>query len=119
MTATPDRRDAMVDGVDVDAVAAAACSCPDVVGLTAGWVGGRATYLPGRRVEGVAVDADAVVVQVRSRWGVTAGTLARQVRAAVAPLSAGRRVDVVVADLEDPPAEADGSRGGGTNLVGP
>jgi len=120
MTGTPGRRDAVVDGVDVDAVADAVCACPDVVALTAGWVGGRATYLPGRRVEGVAVDADAVVVQVRSRWGVTARELAGQVRTAVAPLAAGRRVDVVVADLADPPpAGADGGRGGGTNLIGP
>ena len=98
--------DAMVDGVDVDAVAAAVRACPDVAGLTAGGMGGRATYLPGRRVEGVAVDGDAVVVQVRSRWGVPAGELADRVRAVVAPLVAGRRVDVVVADLADPPATA-------------
>ncbi|MEU8264080.1 hypothetical protein AB0C02_26085 [Micromonospora sp. NPDC048999] len=103
MTTIVGQRDAVVDGVDVDAVAAAARACPDVVGLTAGWMGGRTAYLPGRRVEGVAVDADAVVVQVRSRWGVTAGELAGQVRAAVAPLAAGRRVDVAIADLEDPP----------------
>lgn len=115
MTATLGQCDAVVDGVDVDAVVAAVCACPDVVGLTAGWVGGRSTYLPGRQVDGVAVDADAVVVQVRSRWGVTAAELAGQVRAAAAPLAAGRRVDVVVADLEDPPARADGRRDGCAN----
>ncbi len=102
MTATIGRRDAIVDGVDVEAVVAAVRACPDVVGLTAGWPGGRTTYLPGRQVEGVAVDADAVVVQVRARWGVTARALADEVRAAVAPLTAGRRVDVVIADLEEP-----------------
>ncbi|MEU3454855.1 hypothetical protein ABZ671_14815 [Micromonospora sp. NPDC006766] len=103
MTTIVGQRDAVVDGVDVDAVAAAARACPDVVDLTAGWTGGRATYLPGRRVEGVAVDADAVVIQVRARWGMTARALADEVRAVVAPLVAGRRVDVVIADLEEPP----------------
>lgn len=109
MTATVGQRDAVVDGVDVDAVAAAVRGCPGVLDLTAGWVGGRATYLPGRRIEGVAVDADAVVVQVQGRWDVTARELAGQIRAAVTPLAAGRRVDVVLADLENPrPDGADG-----------
>ena len=68
--------------------------------LTAGWPGGRITYQP-RQVEGVAVGPDiVVVVQVRGRWGVTAEKLAGEARAAVV---AGRRVDVVVADLEEPP----------------
>ncbi|MFU8853217.1 hypothetical protein ACNAW0_19830 [Micromonospora sp. SL1-18] len=103
MTAIVGQHDAVVDGVDVDAVVDAVRACPDVVGLTSGWPGGRSTYLPGRQIEGVAVDPDAVVVQIRGRWGVTAEELAGEVRAAVAPLVAGRRVDVVIADLEDPP----------------
>ncbi|SCL68482.1 hypothetical protein [Micromonospora eburnea] len=69
MTAIEKQGDAVVDGVDVDAVLAAVQACRGVAGLTAGWPGGRTTYLPGRQVEGVAVDADAVVVQVRGRWG--------------------------------------------------
>ncbi|MFI7604256.1 hypothetical protein ACIBTV_03945 [Micromonospora sp. NPDC049366] len=92
---------AVVDGVDVDAVAAAVRACPAVAGLVA--LGGRGTYLPGRRVDGVVVDADTVLVQVRARWGARAPELAAQVRAAVAPLVAGRHIDVVVADVGDPP----------------
>ncbi len=120
MTATVGQPDAVVDGVDVDAVAAAVRACPGVLDLTAGWMGGRATYLPGRRIEGVAVDADAVVVQVRGRWEVTARELAGQIRAAVAPLAAGRRVDVVLADLDKPlPTEADTRPDGYPNPPGP
>ncbi|MFC3499692.1 hypothetical protein ACFOOK_01585 [Micromonospora krabiensis] len=98
---------AVVEGVDVDAVAAAVCACPAVVGLVA--LDGRGTYLPGRRVDGVVVDADAVVVQVRARWGAHVPELAAQVRAAVAPLVAGRQIDVVLADVGDPP-DGDGQR---------
>jgi hypothetical protein len=69
--------------------------------------GGRwgevATYLPGRRVPGVRVAADAVLVQVRGRWGVPAVEVATRIRRILAALVAGRRVDVVLADLGDPP----------------
>ena len=49
---------------------------------------------------------DHVVVSVRSRWGVPAAELARQVRFVLAPLTGARRIDVVVADVADPPATA-------------
>jgi hypothetical protein len=97
-----------VDGVDVDAVAAAVRSCAAVDDLCSGPWGGVVSYLPGRQVPGVRAARDHVVVSVRSRWGVPAADLARQVRAALAPLAGGRRVDIIVADVTDPaPAAAE------------
>jgi hypothetical protein len=97
---------AMVDGVDLDAVAAAARSCAAVDDLCPGPWGGVVSYLPGRQVAGVRVTSDHVVISVRGRWGVPFAELARQVRSALAALVAPRRVDVVVADLSEAAAEA-------------
>jgi hypothetical protein len=99
---------AVVDGVDLDAVAAAARGCAAVDDLCPGPWGGVVSYLPRRQVAGVRVASDHVVISVRGRWGVPAGELASQVRAAVTRLVAPRRVDIVVADLADP-AEAPGA----------
>jgi hypothetical protein len=99
---------AAVDGVDVDAVVAAVRSCAAVEDLCSGAWGGVVSYLPGRQVAGVRVVRDHVLVSVRSRWGVPAADLARQVRAALAALAGGRRVDVIIADVTDPaPAAAE------------
>ena len=92
---------AVVDGVDLDAVAAAARGCPAVDDLCSGSWGGVVSYLPGREVAGVRVTHDHVVISVRGRWGVPVIELAGQVRAAVTGLVGPRRVDVVVADLAD------------------
>jgi hypothetical protein len=94
---------AVADGLDVDAVADAARTCPAVSRLCSGPWGGVVSYLPGREVPGVRVTRDHVVVSVCSRWGVPAAELARQVRVALAPLAGARRIDVVVADVADPP----------------
>ena len=94
---------AVIDGLDVQAVAAAAAGCAGVSGLNDGQYGEVASYLPGLRVPGVQVRKDSVLVQVRSRWGVPAADLLRQIAAAVGPVSRGRRVDVVVGDIDDPP----------------
>ena len=75
---------AVVDGVDLDAVAAAARSCPAIDDLSAGAWGGVVSYLPGRQVAGVRVASDHVVISVRGRWGVPVREMARQVRTAVA-----------------------------------
>ena len=48
-------RAAVVDGVDLDAVAAAARSCAAVDDLCSGAWGGVVSYLPGRQVAGVNV----------------------------------------------------------------
>jgi hypothetical protein len=97
----------MVDGVDIDAVAAAARGCPAVDDLCSGAWGGVVSYLPGRRVPGVRVASGHVVVSVRSRWGIPAVDVARQVRSGLATLTGARPVDVIVADVSDPvPAAA-------------
>ena len=98
---------AIVYGVDVDAVAAAVEACPGVSGLHGGRYGEVTTYLPGRAVRGVVVDADRVRVQVRSAWGVEAPALAAAIAAALAPLTGNRAVDVAVADIDDPPFTPD------------
>src|SRR3984957_20859012 len=89
---------AMVAGVDLDAVAAAARGCPSIDDLSPGAWGGVVSYLPGRQVVGVRIASDHVVISVRGRWGAPAGEMARQDRIAVRPLVARRRIDLVVAD---------------------
>lgn len=94
---------AVIDGIDVEAVSAAAAGCPDVSGLDSGRFGEVASYLPGRQVPGVAVRDDSVLIQVRSRWGVPAAELLGQVTAAVSPFTGHRRVELVIGDIDDPP----------------
>ena len=101
---------AVIDGVDLDAVAAAARSCAAVDDLCPGPWGGVVSYLPGRQVAGVRVASDHVVISVRGRWGIPVSELAGQIHAAVGELVALRRIDIVVADLTEPAADApDGS----------
>ena len=97
--------DAVVDGVDVDAVAAAVRACPAVDGLRGGGPGEVATYLPGRRIVGVQVTPAGLVVAVRGRWGVSAAALAGQIRDVVAALAPGRRVEVRLVEVADPPGQ--------------
>jgi hypothetical protein len=95
---------AVIDGVDVDAVAAAVAGCAGVSALDGGPFGEVVSYLPGRKVAGVVVGNGRVTVQVRSWWGVPAAELAARITAVLAPLIGHRPVDVVVADIDDPPA---------------
>lgn len=100
---------ALVDGVDVDRVAAAVAACPAVARLTAGRAG-AGSYLPGRRVAGVAVrpapgGPARVAVHVVAHAGVPVSEVADQVRTAVAPLAPGSPVDVAVEDVLDPLAD--------------
>jgi len=99
---TAPQADAVVDGVDVDAVAQAVAACPGVDGLCSPKENPVVTYLPGRVVDGVRVDTDCVVVAVRGRWGVPASTWATQVRLAVAPLVGDRTVQLVLGDVVAP-----------------
>lgn len=102
VTAAAGPFDANVDGVDVDLVAAAVRGCPAVAGLVGGPPYGAATYLPGRRIDGITVTAGTVMIQVRSRWE-PATELAAQIRRAAGVLTPLHQIDVVVADIEDPP----------------
>jgi hypothetical protein len=94
---------AFIDGVDVDAVAAAVQACAGVAGLDGGRFGEVVSYLPGRTVPGVVVSDSRVKVQIRSRWGIPARELAALITSALAPFTRGKPVDVVVADIDDPP----------------
>ncbi|MEV0272765.1 hypothetical protein AB0H43_28630 [Hamadaea sp. NPDC050747] len=95
----------LTDDVDVDAIVEAVRRCPGVEDLYAGSPVELATYLPGRRVVGVRVTESAVEVQIRTRWGRTIPEIGAAVLAAVAPLSGGRPVDVLVADVVGEPGE--------------
>lgn len=97
---------AVIDGVDLDAVAAAVRSCPAIDDLSPGPWGGVVSYLPGRQLAGLRVASDHVLISVRGRWGVPVAEMARQVRTAVAGLVGSRRVDLEVADLAGVPGEA-------------
>jgi hypothetical protein len=95
---------ALIDGVDVDAVAAAVRACPAVDDLYSSTSEAIASYLPGRRVTGVRVGADSVLVSVRLRWGVAVPELAAQLRGALSALVAPRRLDIAVADVSVEPS---------------
>jgi hypothetical protein len=95
---------AVIDGVDVGAVAAAVQGCAGVSALDSGRFGEVASYLPGRRVPGVVVRDRSVLVGVRSRWGVRAADLFAEVASAVAPLIGRRWAEVAIGDIDDPPA---------------
>ena len=94
---------AVIDGVNVDAVAAAVLGCAGVAGLDGGRFGEVTSYLPGRKVPGVVVSGGRVTVQIRSRWAVPAPGLAALITAVLAPLTGSRPIDVVIADIDDPP----------------
>jgi uncharacterized alkaline shock family protein YloU len=104
--------DGVVDGVDVDRVAAAVAACPAVARLTGG-IGGLGTYLPGRRVPGVVVRESAgpsppkVEVHVVARYGPTMREVASQVRTALAALIPASAVDVIIDDVDTEPPPLD------------
>lgn len=100
----PRAEDAVIDGIDVDAVAAAVLGCAGVSGLDGGRYGEVTTYLPGRSVRGVTVGDGRVRVQVRAAWDTEAPVLAIAITTAVSPLTGNRPVDVLIADIDDPSA---------------
>ena len=96
---------ALVEGVDVDALADAVRACPSVVRLTGGPLDSAATYLPGRRVAGVVVRRDPgtglqVQVHVVARYGPTMATVAEQVRAVATAHAPGARTHVSIDDID-------------------
>ncbi|HEY2193352.1 MAG TPA: hypothetical protein VGH76_13790 [Actinomycetospora sp.] len=83
-------------------VADALLAHPDVVRLSGGPYGGIATYLPGRRLLGVALGEgeEPTRIGVVLRLGAPVHATADALRVLVAAQTGARRVDVVVADLE-------------------
>ncbi|MGC2654660.1 MAG: hypothetical protein WA317_13905 [Mycobacterium sp.] len=92
----------VIEGVDVDALAAAVRSCQGVDDLERGPLGSVATYLPGRQLAGIRIGSDRVTVQVKGTWGVSVHELVAQIKQAAAPFVGNRTVDIVLADLTDP-----------------
>ncbi len=91
--------------VDPDAVAAAVQACPNVARLSAGTVEEIATYLPGRRVQGIRATDDVLEVHVVAKWGVPLPAVGAEVRQAVGALAGGRSITVAIEDLELPEVE--------------
>jgi hypothetical protein len=85
---------------DADAIAAATLACPAVAGLHEGGTRAVATYLPGRRVIGVRVEDQRVLVSVVLASGSSVRSLEAQVRSRLAPHVEGREIDVYVADVQ-------------------
>ena len=97
--------------VDPDAVASAVLACPHVAGLSAGPVEEVATYLPGRRVQGIRVQDDSLEIHLVARWGAPLPDVAAEVRRAIGPLAGGRSITVAIEDLEVPEVEVSGEVG--------
>lgn len=91
----------------VDAVATAILTCSAVASLSAtGW-SPVATYLPGRRVDGVRLVDGRVQVAVIAAFGATVPELVGQVRTAVASVVGVGPVDVTVVDVQTPADRVD------------
>ena len=83
-----------------DRVAAAVVSCPGVARLASGGLVPVATYLRGRRVDGVRLGDGRVLVAVVARYPVPIPQVAAEIRAAVGGIVAGQPVDVHVSDVD-------------------
>lgn len=83
----------------IDEIAEAARTCPAVAGLHGGRFGQHTTYLPGRRVAGVKVSSEQILVGVIGCYPAGVSEIASQVRAAVGALAPGVPVTVNVEDL--------------------
>jgi hypothetical protein len=92
-----------------DLIAAAVLAVPHVVALSGGRVGEIATYLPGRRVEGVRMRREHVEVHVVARYGPTMAEVGAAVHAAVVGAVGPTQVIVGIDDLAVPPFPGDGA----------
>jgi hypothetical protein len=90
--------------VDVEVIAAGVAACPSVARLYPGRAAEVATYLPGRRVEGVRVADDELEVHVVAAWDVPLPLVADEVRDIATPLSEGLPVAVYIDDVDIPAA---------------
>jgi hypothetical protein len=85
-----------------DSIAAATTACPSVARMSAGDLGEVATYLPGRRVEGVRISDDGVEVHVVARWDVSLPAAADEIREALKRVVGDLPVSVFIDDVETP-----------------
>lgn len=106
-------------------IAAAVSACRGVASMSGGKFGEIATYLPGRRVIGIRITEDAVEIHVVATWGRTLPEVAEEIRTAGVSLAGGRRIDVVIDDVDLPfpehagrSADSKGSRGSGRAASG-
>jgi hypothetical protein len=83
-----------------DEVAGAVRRCSDVADLSSGPFGTVATYLPGKRVSGVALRDDEVEISIIVRQGRPLPEIADEVRAAVAPFVGDRPVNVHIGGMQ-------------------
>ncbi|MDQ3783746.1 MAG: hypothetical protein M3360_02520 [Actinomycetota bacterium] len=90
--------------VDVEVIAALVAACPSVARLYGGFAAEVATYLPGRRVEGVRLGEDELEVHVVAAWDVPLPQVADEVREAAVPVGGGLPVAVFIDDVDIPPA---------------
>ena len=102
---------------EVDRIAAAVMTAPGVVKLGGGGLRQPVTYLTGRRVEGVRVSAHCVEVAVVAQFGIPAPELGKRIRKVVTPLTNGRAIDVLIADVQLPDeVDAAGQRDVGSDV---
>ena len=101
-TPAADPRPARPAHPDPDLIALAVLAVPHVVALSGGLVGEIATYLPGRRVEGVRVRTGHVEVHVVARYGPTMADVGAAVRTAVVATAGPLAVTVGIDDVAAP-----------------
>ena len=84
----------------IEAIAAAVLASPAVARLHGGRFNTVTSYLPGRRVVGVAVTPSEITVGVVGHYPNTIAQIAAQVRAAVATVVPGVAVTVALEDID-------------------
>lgn len=113
-TAGDSARHPAAEPIDPDLLAATVSACVSVAGLSGGFAGEVATYLPGRRVTGVRVRPDEVQVHVVGVYGIPVAQIGADIRTAVGPLVHGLPVSVSIDDLavpgERPPGKTERPR---------
>ncbi len=101
--AAPHSGDNEIDVAEI--VAAAVTAVPGVAALHSGMFGEVGTYLPGRRVSGIRIDADTVEVHIVISYGVSITELAARVRSAVTTAIGPSAVHVHVEDVLPSPVQ--------------
>ncbi len=113
----------MTFGVEIDAdrLATAVQAARHIAGLDGGGYGEIATYLPGRRINGVRIRPESVTIGVIGRYPATATDIDACVRAAVGPLDRPLHVhinDLHISDDHSGDIEAiPGGRATGPHLI--